>query len=88
MSSEDGLERTCSTEPIEPRKEEARVLPEPIGEGTSEGATLAGKEARVLPMPTGKGTSETATVIISEPVIIILQELPIVITRPLGPPLP
>ena len=53
-----------STKPIEPAREEARVLPMPTGEETSEADY-------VLPVPSRKGNFEVAAMASIEPIIII-----------------
>ena len=48
-SSEDGLEPTCSTEPVEPAREEARVLSMPTGEGMFKAtATVISKSVIII----------------------------------------
>ena len=48
----------------------------------------AREEACVLPVPTGKGISKGVAAASTEPVIIILQKFPTVVTGPLGLPPP
>ena len=43
-------------------------------------SSRAREEARVLPVPTGEGTSKGVVAASAEPVIIILQEFPTIIT--------
>ena len=47
-----------------------------------------GEEAWVLPVPIGKGISKGVAVASTEPVIIIFQKFPTVVTGPLGLPPP
>ena len=64
------------------------VAPEPTRSTKPIELSNAGEEKRVLPIPIGEGTSEVVAATSAEPVVIILQEFPTVVTRPprLPPP--
>ena len=60
--------------------------PEPTRSTESVEPSNAREEARVLTVPIGEGTPEGVAMATAEPVVIILQEFPDVVTEPSGPP--
>ena len=46
------------------------------------------EEVQVLPIPTGEGTSKVTEAVGSDSVVVILQEFPLVLLEPSGPPFP
>ena len=59
--------------------------PKPTRSTTSTEPSSARDEARVLPIPIEKGTSKRVSTARVEPIVIILQELPTVLTDPSRP---
>ena len=60
--------------------------PKPTRSMESVKPSSAKEEARVLHVPTREGTSKGVVVASVEPVVIILQEFPIIVIEPSGSP--